>query len=150
MSASQIPYELRLFNLEKRLKGYQANYEFAIANNNPVRQTKYANSIRETKLEIEKLERDRPLESNERLRAIIKGLEDDIKKLDGKLVEATKKYEESEARIDVFINPPKIIPPEETDIQTNVDHECPNCGRTFKGAKGVAAHQRSGACHKAS
>jgi chromosome segregation ATPase len=150
MSASQIPYELRLFNLEKRLKGYQANYEFAIANNNPIRQTKYANSIRETKLEIEKLERDRPLESNERLRAIIKGLEDDIKKLDGKLVEATKKYEESEARIDVFINPPKIIPPEETDIQTNVDHECPNCGRTFKGARGVAAHQRSGACHKAS
>jgi hypothetical protein len=150
MSASQIPYELRLFNLEKRLAGYQANYDFAIANNNPVRQTKYANSIRETKLEIKNLERDRPLESNERLREIIDTQNKAIKKLDEENKEQLERVSILEARIDAFINPPKIIPPEETDLQTNVDHECPNCGRTFKGAKGVAAHQRSGACHKAS
>ncbi|GAI08418.1 unnamed protein product, partial [marine sediment metagenome] len=39
--------------------------------------------------------------------------------------------------------------PTKTDLQTTVPHECPKCGRTFKGARGVAAHQRSGACKAA-
>lgn len=150
MSISQIPYEKRLLILETRLKGYQSNYDFAVANNNPIRQTKYANSVRETKLEIRNLEKDRPLESNERLRAIIKGLEDKIKSLDEKNKELSEKLEAMEQRIDAFMNPPKIIPPEETDLKTTVLHECPACGRGgFKGSRGVKAHQSSGKCKAA-
>ncbi len=149
MSALEIPYEKRLQILDKRLKGYQNNHKFAVANNNSIRQTKYANSIRETKLEIKNLERDRPLESNKRLREIIKGLNDKNSSLGSDIKDLEEKHKELEARIEAFINPPKVIPPEETDLQTNVDHECPNCGKTYKGARGVAQHQRSGTCHKA-
>ena len=120
MSASEIPYEKRLGILEKRLKGYQANHQFAIANNNPVRETKYANSIRETELEIKTLERDRPLESNKRLRAIIKGLNDEIKSLKDENKGQNKEIESMKARIEAFINPPKVIPPEETDLKTTL------------------------------
>ena len=149
MSELQIPYQKRLDILERRLKGYENNHEFAKLHNNPIRETKYANSIRETKLQIQQLERDQPLESNERLRGIIKGLENGIKKSEDKNKEQSKKIEAMEQRIEAFINPPKIIPPEETDLQTTVPHECPDCGRTYKGARGVKAHQSSGACKKA-
>jgi len=149
MSASQIPYEKRLGILEKRLKGYQNNHQFAIANNNPVRETKYANSIRETKLEIEKLERGKPLESNERLRVIIKGLNDKNSNLESDIKDLKEELKKVNERIDLFVNPPKVIPPEETDLKTTIDHECPACGRTFKGSRGVKAHQASGACKAA-
>ncbi len=149
MSALEIPYEKRLQILEKRLKGYENNYKFAVANNNSIRQTKYANSIRETKLEINQLERDRPLESNERLRKIIDGLNAKITALQEEVKSLKEAFEAEKQRIHLLLNPPKVIPPEETDLQTNVDHECPKCRRTFKGARGVAQHQRSGTCHKA-
>ena len=149
MSILEIPYEKQLLILETRLKGYEANHKFAIKNNNPVRETKYANSIRETKLEITNLERDRPLESNERLRVIIKGLNDEIKSLKDENKEQNKEIESMKARIEAFINPPKVIPPEETDLKINVPHECPACGRTFKGSRGVKVHQSSGACKAA-
>lgn len=136
--------------LEKRLQNYKNNYDFAVKNNNKVRQTKYANIMAEVKVQIKQLERDIPLESNERLRDIIDGQNAKIDAINVKLEEATKKNEELEARINAFINPPKVIPPEETDLQTNVPHECPKCGRGgFKGSRGVAAHQRSGACKAA-
>ena len=135
--------------LEQRLVGYKNNYAFAVKQSNKISQTKYKNFIREVEEQIKQLERDIPLESNVRLREIIDTQNEAIESLSVKLDEATKKYEESEQRIDAFINPPKVIPPEETDLQTTVDHECPACGRTFKGSKGVAAHQRSGACKAA-
>ena len=142
-----IPQEIQI--LEKRLKGYQGNYDFAVLHNNPVRQTKYANSVRETKLKIKELERDIPLESNERLREMLNKQDENIESLRAELNAEKEARKASEARIEAFINPPKVIPPEETDLQTTVPHECPDCGKTYKGARGVAAHQRSGACKKA-
>ena len=131
--------------LERRLAGYQANYDFAVKNNNPIRQTKYRNIIRETKEQIKELERDIPIESNVRLREIIDGLNSRIDKLQEANKELEEQVNELNQRIENFINPPKPKPPEPDED----DHECPKCGRTFKGARGVAVHQRSGACKAA-
>ena len=142
-----IPNEIKI--LEKRLKSYQGNYDFAVKNNNKIRQTKYANSIRETKNQIKKLELEIPIESNERLREIIEKLEGDIKSVREENKKLREEFQAESKRINALLNPPKAIPPEETDLKTTVDHECPACGRTFKGSRGVTAHQASGACKKA-
>jgi len=142
-----IPQEMEI--LERRLVGYKNNFKFAVDNNNKIRQTKYANCIRETEEQIKQLEREKPIEANSRLRAIIDEQNAKIAALHEANKKLNEEFETEKERIQKILNPPKVIPPEETDLQTNVPHECPNCGRTFKGARGVAAHQRSGVCHKA-
>jgi len=135
--------------LETRLQGYKNNLQFAIKNNNKIRQTKYRNIVAEVKEQIKQLERDIPIESNVRLREIIDGQNEKI----AELQEVNKKQDEKvkalEQRIEDFINPPKKEEPKEPTLEHDVPHECPKCGRTFKGARGVAAHQRSGACKAA-
>lgn len=131
--------------LERRLQGYKNNLAFAIKNSNSIRATKYKNSIRETEEQMKQLERDKPIESNVRLREIIDGLNNRIDKLQEANKELIEQISELNQRIENFINPPKPKPPEPDEDA----HECPKCGRTFKGARGVAAHQRSGACKAA-
>ena len=139
-----------IIELEKRLQTYKNNHEFAVKNNNKIRQTKYANFIREVKEQIKQLERDIPIESNKRLRKIIDDLHEEIDGVREDNKKLITKIEAEAKRIDAILNPPKVIPPEETDLKTNVLHECPACGRGgFKGSRGVKAHQASGACKAA-
>ena len=135
--------------LEKRLQGYKNNFDFAVEQNNKIRQTKYANVIRETQLEIKQLEREIPIESNVRLREIIDGQNKKIAKLHEANKELVEEIKKVNKRIEDFVNPPKKEEPKEPTLEHDTDHECPACGRTFKGARGVAAHQRSGACKAA-
>lgn len=135
--------------LEKRLQGYKNNYEFAVKNNNKIRQTKYANIIREVELEIKQLEREIPIESNERLRKIIDGQNEAIAELRKELEGVKESNKELNQRIEDFINPPKKEEPKEPTLEHDIMHECPACGRSFKGAKGVKIHQSSGACKAA-
>jgi len=135
-----------LEKLETIRQRYKNNHDFAVKNNNPIRQTKYKNLISEIDRKIKDIEKDQPLESNVRLRTIIDDLKNDKTELREEIKELTKKVEASEQRIEKFINPPK---PKEPEPKPEVPHECPACGRTFKGARGVAAHQGSGACKAA-
>lgn len=132
--------------LERRLVGYKNNLEFAVKHNNPIRQTKYKNSIRETEEQIKQLERDIPIESNVRLREIIDDLNNRIDKLQEANKELKEQVNELNQRIENFINPPKPKEPEPDEA----NYECPACGRGgFKGVRGVKAHQSSGACKAA-
>ncbi len=135
-----------LEKLEAILQRYKNNYDFAAKNNNPIRQTKYKNLISDIKRKIKDIEKDQPLESNIRLREIIDDLKNDKKELREEIKELSEKVEASDQRIENFINPPK---PKKPEPEPEVPHECPGCGRTFKGARGVAAHQGSGACKAA-
>lgn len=137
--------EEELIILEKRLQGYKNNLQFAIKNNNPVRATKYKNSVRETEEQMKQLEREIPIESNVRLRKIIDGLNNKIDKLQEANEELQEQINELNQRINNFINPPKPKPEPEPEA----NYECPACGRGgFKGVRGVKAHQSSGACSK--
>ena len=137
---------IELKKLETILQRYKNNHDFAVKNNNPIRATKYKNLISDIERKIKDIEKNQPLESNTRLRAIIADLKNDKTELREEIRELTKKVEASEQRIENFINPPK---PKKPEPKPEIPHECPKCGRTFKGAKGVAIHQRSGACKAA-
>lgn len=135
--------------LEKRLQGYKNNYDFAVTQNNKIRQTKYANIIREVKLEIKQLEKEIPIESNVRLREIIDGLKEADKKSQEVIKKLTERVKELEDWREHLLNPPKKEELKEPTLEHDVPHECPACGRTFKGSKGVKIHQSSGACKAA-
>ena len=132
--------------LEKRFINYKNNYDFAVKQNNKIRQTKYKNIMAEVKEQIKQLEREIPIESNERLREIIDGQNEAITKLQEVNKNQNEKIKALEQRIEDFINPPK----KEEAKEEPAIYECPKCGRGgFKGVTGVKIHQASGACKAA-
>lgn len=129
--------------LEAVLQRYQNNYDFAVKNNNPVRQSKYRTLILNLKQQIKDIEIAHPLESNIRLREIIDDLRKAMEELKKKNNNLQKQLDEQKKKIDNILNPPKPEPEPEPEA----NYVCPACGRGgFKGVKGVKAHQASGAC----
>jgi len=129
---------IELKKLETILQRYKNNYDFAVKNNNPIRQTKYKNLISDIERKIKDIEKDQPLESNTRLRETIDSLNKRITQLGETNIKLETELEAMNKKINNFINPPKPEKPKPDDDE----RECPKCGRTIKGKSAMTTHQR--------
>jgi hypothetical protein len=132
--------------LENVLKRYKNNLDFAIRTNSKQRESHYRSLINTTENQLKELGKVLPLESNKYLRDELKNRDDRLTQQDEIIKNLRTELKEQNIRIDKLANPEKYKEPEPILEQ---DHICPACGRSFKGAKGMAAHQRSGACKAA-
>lgn len=129
----------KIAQLEQRIENFKNNKKLAEETGEMRRAKKYAGYIEETRNKIKELEKDIPLESNERLREIIDTLNADNEKLREQIEELHDQVQEQNQRIDNFINPPEPEPEKEEEVEMV---ECPWCHRKFKGVQGLKAHQR--------
>lgn len=134
----------KIKKLEDKVRQFKNNKKLAKESGAMRRAHKYDNLIGETKLRIKELEKEVPLESNERLRNIIEELRDDNESLRNEINELRDKIGEQNERIDRFIHPERYEEEEEEEEEEKTEKkECPWCHRMFKGTKGLKIHQRS-------
>ena len=128
---------------ERALQTFKNNLAFAERTNSNHRRDKYKVLVRETEAKLMELGKKMPLESNKYLRETIDKQNDRLTQQDEIIKKLGVELKELREGIEKLKNPPKEeVPKEETIMK-----ECPKCGRTFKGDKGMEIHQRT--CKKA-
>ncbi len=150
--------------LESILQSQKNNFEFAKKTNNSQRKRNCKQLVRETEAKIKELEREHPIETNALLTELIGKLTLDIKTLEENLDIIKKEFNEKREKLEKALNPLKSEPEQETKPEPEQEPEqetktepkplevkaeqvkmleCDNCGRMFKGEKGMTIHQRT-------
>ena len=131
--------------LEDILQSQKNNFEFAKKANNSQRKRNCQQLVRDTEAKIKELEREHPIETNALLNEAIGKLTVDIKALQEALQEVKNEFNEKQEKIEKALNP-EITEPKPKPLEVKAEQvqvQCANCGRMFKGEKGLTIHQRS-------
>ena len=102
--------------LERRLAGYQANYDFAVKNANNMRTTRYRDIIRKAKIQIKELEKTAPNVAIQRLQDKITDLHIKIDELANKELLSKLRDLELQKQINDFAKPIPEPEPEQKPI----------------------------------
>ena len=137
----------KIAKLESHLQTYRNNLKFAVKSNMKLRVSKNKRLILETEAKIKELGITKSVEINADLREKIDNLNQDINKLQEAKDIVDKEINQKTEKLNKALNPPKtkIESIKEAKIEESEVKmlECVDCGRIFKGDRGLSIHQRT-------